>query len=188
VVSSEDEEILSVVAAMGCEVIKRKKELATDTARVVDVIRDLLTQPDDLRKTYKYLCCLYAAAPLRTHEDIIGSYQLMIDTNSLFCQSVTGYDHDPCAAFEMDLDGSLKRNWPELALLPRWDRPDLVKDNGSIYWADVDAFLKSGEFHGDRLVGYKMPRWRSVDIDTPTDLELALFFAGKIESGNFKTE
>jgi CMP-N-acetylneuraminic acid synthetase len=52
-------------------------------------------------------------------------------------------------------------------------------DNGAVYLARVEAFLRERTFYGDRLVGYWMPRERSVDVDEPVDLALAEFFLSR---------
>ena len=65
-----------------------------------------------------------------------------------------------------------------MAMLPSREKPPLVVDNGSTYWAGVKAFQKTGLLYGDNSVGYPMARWKSVDIDTLEDLELAGLYAG----------
>ncbi len=180
IVSTDDPEIMDLASGMTCDVFERKKSLATDTARVVDVLDDLVRDLSTQGMHYDNLCCLYATSPLRTREDIVGSYNLMIENDADFCQSVTDFDASPFFAFNIDADGFMERRWPELAALPPWEKPDVVVDNGSIYWAREAAFLETGELQGDNTVGFRMPRWRSVDIDTETDLKLAEFFAGEM--------
>jgi CMP-N-acetylneuraminic acid synthetase len=180
VVSTEDQQIKACAATAGCEVILRKDDLATDTARVVDVLKDLLMAEAQKNNTYDYLCCLYATSPLRTARDIKASYQLMIDQKADFCQSVTEFETSVFFAYDMDNKGHISRRWPDMAILPPREKPQVVVDNGSIYWAKVSAFLSTGELDGEHTVGYKMPRSRSVDIDTPTDFKLAQFYLDDI--------
>lgn len=175
VVSTDDHQIADCVKGAGCEIMNRKADLATDTARVVDVIRDTLVT-GKMTKGYDFFCCLYATSPLRTAGDIFESFSLMRKRGADFCMSVTDYDISPFFAFDVDKEGRLSRRWPETALLPPWEKPPVVVDNGSIYWAKISTFLSVGELTGDNTVGYHMPRERSVDIDTLTDFKLAEFY------------
>jgi pseudaminic acid cytidylyltransferase len=182
VVSSEDKDIIDCVKCTGCEIALRKPELATDTARVVDVLNDLLQGFAQRGEQYDYLCCLYATSPLRTFKDISGAFHLMTEKGADFCQSVTDYETSPFFAFDMDENSVIKRRWPDFALLPPRKKPLVVVDNGSIYWAKVPAFLGTCELHGEHTLGYKMPRSRSVDIDTLTDFKLAEFYLKEMEN------
>ena len=183
VVSTEDEQIMSCVEGSGCQILKRKKALATDTVRVVDVLKDLLGAFADSDMIYDYVCCLYATSPLRTAKDITASFELMKSRDADFCQSVTDYEMSPFFAFNMDTSGFIQRRWPDIALMAPDKRPTVVVDNGSIYWAKVSAFLKNGELQGENTVGYKMPQSRSVDIDTLNDFKLAEFYSKEINFG-----
>lgn len=176
IVSTDDEKVIECVKEK-CEVVKREKKLASDTARVVDVLKDLLNSLKKREETFDNLCCLYATSPLRREKDIIQSFNLMEESRADFCQSVTEYEFSPFFAFDMGKEGFIKRRWWEIAVLPHWEKPEVVVGNGSIYWARVEAFLSTGELEGEKTVGYKMSRSRSVDIDTMTDFKLAHFFA-----------
>lgn len=174
-VTTDDPEIKSCCEDTGCKIIQRSPELATDNARVVEVLNDLLTK-DEYQGRFDYFCCLYATSPLRTSEDINGSFDLMIRESADFCQSVTDFETSPFFAYDMDGNSQIQRRWPDIAILPPWRKPHVVVDNGSIYWARVKAFFETGELDGPKTVGYSMPRKRSVDIDTMTDFNLALFY------------
>lgn len=183
VVSTDDPEIMESVSDSGCDVDKRKKDLATDTARVVDVIADLIKRLEVNQEHFDYICCLYATSPLRKKSDITGSFDLMMKCKADFCISVTEFDVSPFFAFDIDGDSFIQRRWSEEALLPPWEKPPVVVDNGSIYWAKTGRFLETGELTGNNSVGYKMPRWQSVDIDTMTDFKLAQFYAKEMGCG-----
>jgi CMP-N-acetylneuraminic acid synthetase len=176
-VSTEDNEIRNTIANLGCEIHQRRLDLASDTTRVVEVLRDVLTYYSNGGKEFDYLCCLYATAPLRNASDIKKAYQLMMSKRADYCLGVTEYEFSPFFAFNLKEDGFIERRWPELAMLPSWEKPKAVADNGSMYWVKVSEFTKTYELEGKNAIGYVMPRWKSVDIDTQEDFSLAEFFA-----------
>jgi len=180
VVSTEDPKIKEAVEGTGCDIHDRSPELAEDTARVVDVLKEVLDYYKERGREFDYLCCLYPTAPLRNAEDIRNAYELMISRNADYCAAVTEYSESPFFAFDLKAGGTIERKWPELAKLPPSEKPKVVVDNGSMYWAKVARFLESGELEGDNAVGYMMPRQRSVDIDTEDDFSLAEFYSRKL--------
>jgi len=179
VVSTEDPEIISTVRPLGCEIHLRDVSLATDTARVVHVLRCVLDEYASQGREFDCLCCLYPTAPLRDEEDIRKAYESLTTRQADYCLAVTEYELSPFFAFNIDQNNRLERRWPELALLPPWKKPKVVVDNGSMYWARVTRFLERGELEGDKAVGYLMPRHKSIDIDTQEGFEMAEFFARK---------
>ncbi len=177
VVSSEDEEVIACISNLGCNIHRRAANLASDTARVVDVIRDVLDWCARKNKHFDCLCCLYPTAPLRDAGDIKESYKLLVSRKADYAIGVTEYEHSPFFAFNINHNSMIERRWPDQAALPHWEKPPVVVDNGSLYWMKVDIFLKTGTMTGHNTVGYKMPREKSVDIDTEEDFALAEYFA-----------
>lgn len=177
VVSTEDEDIRRIVEGTGCEIHNRDPRLATDTARAVHVIKDIIDSYARKGGLFDCLCCLYPTAPLRDAEDIQSAYDLMRSSRADYCMAVTEYPYSPFFAFNLHENGRIERRWPEFFRLPPWEKPKVVVDNGSMYWARVERFLESGELEGDNTVAYRMPRWKSVDIDTAEDFEWAEFVA-----------
>ena len=51
--------------------------------------------------------------------------------------------------------------------------------NGALYLATRDFILREKSFITKETIGYKMPYEKSVDIDTMTDWDLALFYKNK---------
>ncbi len=180
VVSTEDREIAEVARRFGCPVSDRPEALATDKATTVEVCLDLLEREKADGRVYDVLCCLYATAPLRRAEDIAATMRLIEPGQCDFAIAATRYIHYAHQALKLADSGFLEPMWPEVAT-SRSDRVGkLFAGNGSTYAVSVPVFQACKEFYGPKMRGHIMPFMRSVDIDTPEDLEIALCFAEKL--------
>jgi CMP-N-acetylneuraminic acid synthetase len=54
-------------------------------------------------------------------------------------------------------------------------------DAGQFYWGKKKAWLSNPRIHSSGI-GYQIPSWRVVDIDTPSDWERAELLAVAIKS------
>ena len=172
IVSTDDEEIAAVARRYWIGVDKRPDYLATDAARVVDVCIDVLK-----RHECEWFACLYATAPMRNAQDIQATTALLGE-DCAFALAVTDYHMSPHQALRMDGD-RLAPMWPDLIEKRHDEMPRMVVDNGSTYAANTAAFMAQRTFYGTPMRGYIMPRERSVDIDTPHDLEYAKWLASR---------
>jgi len=177
IVSTEDAEISDISAKYGAEVSQRPPELASDQARVVDVCLDLLAQLESSGQLPDQFCCLYATSPLRNAGDVDAVLSLLEPDTCDFAMAVTLYPFPPHQALKMQSDGGLTPMWPELVNLKSQEVPQLVVDNGSTYAVSTEAFRAVGSFYGPNMRGHLMPANRSVDIDMPEDMDLALYYA-----------
>lgn len=176
VVSTEDDEIREVAEAWGAEVpFRRPADLATDTAGTVDVCLDTLARLAAAGECFDLLACLLPTSPLRIVEDLHGALAALIDRNADAVMAVTEYAIPPFWALE-ERDGFLQPHWGKRYLIKSQELPKVCVDNGAVYIVRVDALQRERSFYGSRLVGYWMPRERSVDVDQPVDLALAEFF------------
>lgn len=180
-VSTEDSEIARVAEFYGANVTVRESKLASDTARIVDVCLDYIQQQEAKSALPEVLCCLLATAPLRKIEDIRRVCELVTSGSCDFSMAVTTYALPPFQALRTTEDGYLAPMWPDLANKRSQELPQLLVDNGSTYCVNVEAFRRQKTFYGDRLCGHRMPREKSIDIDEQTDLELALYWAERLE-------
>jgi len=178
IVSTEDDEIAAIAEDYGATVpFTRPAELASDTAQVVDVLNHVIEYYDERGDTYPELGVLFPTAPLRTAEDIQRAYEkFSAHDDAKFLMSVTDYHHTPVQALA-EKDGYLTPFWEDQEVLASrsQDQPDLVISNGALYFMATDAYRKQRTFYGEPLIGYQMPRERSVDIDVEFDLRLAEF-------------
>jgi CMP-N-acetylneuraminic acid synthetase len=170
IVSTEDEKIRHMAEQSGARVMDRPKVLARDRASVVQVCRDVLERlsPEGIQPAQ--FCCVYATAVFITPEDLQASFQLMDacpDTDGVM--GVSRFNLQPVQALEIGGDGYMKPRWPEYAGLQSQCHPKLLASNGSLYWADTQAFLRQNSFYTDHLKGYEIPWIRAIDMDTPDD-------------------
>lgn len=179
IVSTEDSEIAETALRYGATVARRESGLATDSARITDVCLDFLSRREAEEDCPDVLCVPLATAPMRGAQDIRNICELVTSGRHEFAMAVTGYDHPPYQALRDDGAGNLVPMWPDVVNLRSKELPTLYVDNGSTYCFSVPAFRMQQTLYGSRLGGYVMPRSRSVDIDDPTDFELALFWAGR---------
>ena len=179
IVSTDDLSIAQHAEELGAVIHLRPAELATDTARVVDVCAHILEEENKTGRTYDILCCLYATAPLRTSKDIRNTLRLLEDDNCDSAMAVTNYHFPPHQALKLNKFQNLIPVWPDMRDLQSQAVSRYLVDNGSTYAVEVAVFKEKKSFLGDHLKGYIMPRIRSVDIDTQEDLDLANIFFGR---------
>ena len=170
VVSTDDQEIADIAAQWGGEVpFLRPDELAQDdTPGIAPVIHMLAT----IRPAYDLVVLLQPTSPLRTVEDIDGAIALLVKRDARACVSVVEPDKSPYWMYSLDKFGHLM---PLLGgdYACRQDIPPVYALNGAVYVADVCWLLRKQVFVSDETVAYIMPKERSIDIDSETDLAIS---------------
>jgi CMP-N-acetylneuraminic acid synthetase len=181
-VSTEDPDIARVAEQHGADVVARDAALATSTATGVDVCLDAIARLEGQGERFDVLAFLLPTAPLRTADDLRAAWQRFVERDADFLMAVTDYAIPPFWALE-ERDGYLRPYWGHEYLVKSQELPRVCVDNGAVYLARVDALRRERTFYGENLVGYWMPRDRSVDIDEPVDLALAEFFLARRAGG-----
>lgn len=168
VVSTDDEEIASVARSSGATTpFTRPAALADDhtgTQPVITHAIGALGLPDAA-----LVCCLYPAAALLSPEDLRQSHALAhrLGGNRAVA-SIVSFGHPVARALVRDTGGFL--TWADPAAAPRrtQDLPALVHDAGQFYWARADRW-QSAESLLTGAMGFPLPSWRAVDIDSEED-------------------
>ena len=62
--------------------------------------------------------------------------------------------------------------FPEFVLTRTQDLESVYYDAGQFYWGKSEAWLTNQNIHSCGL-GYEIPNWRVIDIDTPEDFQRA---------------
>ena len=121
-----------------------------------------------------YLLVLQPTSPLRTTADIDAIIDLASERRAPAAASVSEASADPYNVRRISSDGTF-RDFITVADKPerRQDFPPAFALNGALYLATREAVLDQRTFEPPGTLAYIMPPERSLDIDTPMDLQFA---------------
>lgn len=173
VVSTDDPEIAGLAVGLGAEVpFTRPPELADDHTPTVPVIEHAIKACADLGWVADEVCCIYPAAPFVQPQDLQSALALLKKSNANFCFPVVPFPSAIQRALRRDENGLMSPMNPEHELTRTQDLEPAYHDAGQFYWGSAQAWQKYPRLHSS-AVGYPIPSWRAVDIDTPDDWERA---------------
>ena len=176
IVSTDDDEIAEVSKDFGADVpFMRPVEYATDNAKSVDVVLQLLEQLKIQNEKYEYIILLQPTSPLRNTENINESIELLIKRQCAGVVSISEAEHSPLWSNTLPDDDSLSGFLDELIINKRsQDLEKFYRLNGAIYLCNSKRLIQEKTFFiKNDIYGFKMSREVSIDIDTSIDLDLA---------------
>lgn len=171
-VNSEDKEIRKVARFYGAEVMDRPEELAQENSMmVVDrllvwIVKELEMQGNNI----DVVVLLYPTAPLRDVETIERAVQMV--TNESY-DSVLSIYEDKTYLWEKIEDTVKPINYDPAKRGPRQLEPwNQWAENKAVYVMTRDLLVNTGCRLGGKIGYVEMPKWRSIDVDDPDDLEM----------------
>ncbi|MFJ9450926.1 pseudaminic acid cytidylyltransferase [Herbaspirillum sp. NPDC101397] len=169
VVSTDDAEIASIAREYGAETpFLRPPELANDYAATVPVIAHAIESCRSLGIFAEQVCCIYPGVPFMLAQDLSGALKLLQESNADYCFPVTEFPSAVQRALGRADNGGMTPLYPQYELTRTQDLPLAYHDAGQFYWGGCNAWLSNPRIHSSS-VGYVIPNWRVVDIDTPED-------------------
>jgi CMP-N,N'-diacetyllegionaminic acid synthase len=179
VVSTDSDDIADIAKQFGAEVFfKRSKQLASDTAGKLDVIRDAFVRSENYyNKKFDYLIDLDATAPLRSVDDIINAFnQFKANGNDNLITAMPSRRSPYFNLVEQDKNGKVYLSKIlDSTIVRRQDAPKSYDMNASIYIWKRDIILNEKNLFLENTGLYVMPEERSIDIDTPLDYKFVEF-------------
>jgi pseudaminic acid cytidylyltransferase len=186
VVSTDDVEIAKIARDCGAEVpFIRPAELANDFTATVPVIASAVESCRNLGWKFDNVCCIYPSVPLIQVEDLTCALALMKNSEADYCFPVAEYPSAIQRALRILSNGNVQAFYPEFELARTQDLESTYYDAGQFYWGKVEAWLTNPKIYSSGL-GYVIPSWRVVDIDTPEDLLRAEIIYRSIINNNPK--
>lgn len=173
IVTSDNDEILSLSQKYGAITIKRPLELASDTATTFDVIEHTINNTS----VYDYIVLLQPTSPLRNVDHIDKAIELLMTKKSNAVISVCETDHSPLWSNTLPKDGNMSNFiLTEVKNKRSQDLETYYRLNGAIYICDCKKLLEEKSFIlKEKTFAYTMDRQSSVDIDTQEDFNFAKF-------------
>jgi len=173
IVSTDDAEIQIIANTWGAETpFMRPKELANDFTATVPVVAHAIKMCEALEFEFSNVCCIYPSVPFIEIKDFQESLAKFIKQNSDYCFPVTEFPSAIQRALKKSSNGLMQAFYPEYELNRTQDLESAFYDAGQFYWGRKQSWLTNNRIHSNG-VGYEIPNWRVVDIDTPADWDRA---------------
>ncbi len=182
IISTDSPEVFAICRKENIDIpFRRPKSLVSEQASLNDVCLHVLEEMKKQGRLYDNLCLLWATAPMRDAGDIKQAYQILAESPDT--EAVIGVtdNNQYYSAQKIDAQGYLKAmvNFENITTVRTQDVSKLFIDNGSMSWIKTEAFLAQKTWMPEKSRPYCMPRYKSVDLDTPEDLEMLEFYFSK---------
>ncbi len=174
IVSSEDNEILSVSKEYGAIALKRPIELALDETKTAPVMLDVIQKLEKENYKADFVVLLQPTCPMRDEKYIDSAFEFYFEKlkqgyDSCFSAFSMGYTH---SKWKMLHDGKLEGLY-DYRLRPRRqdikEHYQLIAENGAFYALKWDTLKEIKDFIGYNPVAYITPK--IIDIDTVEDFK-----------------
>lgn len=174
-VSTDSEKYAEIARSFGAKVpFLRSKEASSDTSSSWDAVREVLFKYQELGMNFDTFTLLQPTSPLRSSDDIKGSFAQMLDKDARTIVSVCETEDSPYTCNTLPESMSMQDFFiEEYKNTRRQDLPKCYRLNGAIYLSKVEEFLKDGDIYANDCYAYIMDGTRSVDIDTDLDFKIA---------------
>lgn len=182
IVNTDDEEIAKVAKKYGAEIFERPKELAEDLTLDLPVFEHHLNELKKSGELPDIVVDLRATAPLRQSHRIQEGIDLLKHAGRRKADSVRAVSKAAKHPYKMWTlgDGFIKpflseefTGMKEPYNAARQMLPVVFQNNGSMnaFWPEI--VLEKNSMTGEKILGYPMDDWESINIDSEIDFLLA---------------
>ncbi len=169
IVSTDDEEIAKIAREYGAEVpFIRPKDLSDDFTNTGAVIQHTLEFLKTKEEKYRYVCTIYATAPLIQTRYLIEGFSKLKESNAHMAFSATSMPFPIQRTFKLTEDGRCNMFTPEHFMSRSQDLEIAYQDAGQFYFEDTQTKLIDIAF-GSQSIPIILPRHLVQDIDTLED-------------------
>lgn len=169
-VSTDDDRIARISQRYGAKVIGRPKELALDTSRTEETLFHSINSIEETGDKIDVVVLLQATSPVREPSDIDGAVLHLFSekADSLFSgRHVEGFAWHSRPGGLVPLNYDLTKRPMRQGLVG-----ETIEENGSIYVFRPNILRDYNSRLGGKIACYKMPYWKSFQIDKPEDIRI----------------
>ncbi len=187
IVNTDDDAIAEVARAFGAEIFKRPPELGEDLSDDLSVFKHHMSVLRERGELPDIVVDLRATAPLRGTGRIEEGIALLIQKGTTV-DSVRAVSKAAKHPFKMwNLEGDiltpfLSREFTHMKEpynAPRQALPAVYQNNGAMNALWSRTVLEKDSMTGEKIAGYCMEDWESINIDTEIDFLIAEEFIKK---------
>lgn len=176
VVSTDDQEIASIVEEFGVKALLRPTHLATDTSPTLDTVVHVLQGYHDKGESFDAVCLLQPTNPVRSKSLIRSCIKKFENEgpDSLISMRRVPHEFNPHWTFEQGGDGFLKIATGETDIISRrQELPTAYYRDGSIYLTRSEVIMEQKSLYGERIGFLDVSEEPYLNIDTMEDWKQA---------------
>ena len=176
VVTTDDEEIASIAKECGAEVpFLRPAELSDDFSGTTDVVNHAIEYLESQGESYKYICTIYATAPLLKKQYLIQGYEELKKSSAINAFSATSMPFPIQRTFKLNSAGRCQMFTPQHYMTRSQDLEEAYQDAGQFYWTnrELEKTSTNKVIFSDISIPIILPRHLVQDIDTLEDWKRA---------------
>ena len=184
-ISTNDENISAYFEKQGAPLhFIRPDHLATKTSTSDSVIQHAINFFKSKGEKFEYVFLLQPTSPFRLEKDFHAIKESMRGQTEMVVSVKKCKDSPFYNQFIEGEDRMLEPIIESKTFTRRQDAPTAYAYNGAYYYFRVDAFEKKNKMKFNQIKKFEMPSWRSIDIDTYDDWELAELYLSNYISIN----
>ena len=169
IVSTDDLEIAAIAQKYGAKTpFVRPEDLANDYTATAPVVAHGIESCRALGWVFEYVCCIYPGVPFIQTDDLKGALKLLTEDETDYSFPVTEFPSAIQRALKREEGGKLQPFYPQFESTRTQDLEPAYHDAGQFYWGKAVSWLNNPYVHSNGI-GYVIPNWRVVDIDTHED-------------------
>jgi N-acylneuraminate cytidylyltransferase len=175
-VSTDDEEIASIARQYGAKVpFMRSGKNADDFTGTGDVVFEVLNMYKLIGFFFDTACCIYATAPFVNLNSLKEGFELLNNSEFDVVFPIAKYNSPIWRSYALELDRSVKMNFPENEVKRSQDLPQAYYDAGQFYWIKTTNMhsLKNKNLFGVNKGSFVLEDTHVQDIDNIEDWEIA---------------
>ena len=130
----------------------------------------------------KYVCCVYPCNPFLDFSDLKKSFKILKKNKKNFVFPVAEYPHPIQRAFKLSKKNKIIFFNKGHELTRTQDLVKSYHDAGQFYWGLAKNWLSNKINIQSNGIGFKIPKWRSIDIDTLKDWHRAELLFGYLKN------
>ena len=185
IVSTEDEEIADISMRAGAIVpFSRPEELATDEAKIIDVVMHAVEFYERKAEHFDIFVLLQPSSPLRNAEDVTKALEYFIRKEQKSLVSVSEVSESPIFMRSFNKENELEKIVSEDDDVRGQDMKRYYRINGAIYINKASELNPQTSFN-DNQMGYVLTKEHGIDVDEPQDLVVAEYYLSQACDGEF---
>ena len=171
VVSSDSKKILKIGNKYGAKNFGlREKKLSGDNITTDQLLLGEIKK-NGLER-YKFICCIYPATPLLRYNDLKNAFEKFKTSKFDSMISITEYDYPIFRALNIK-NRKISFKWKKFSNKRSQEIKNMYHDCGYFYFFKTKSYIKKRKLINNNTGFFKIERNNAIDIDTPTDLEIA---------------